>query len=533
MKTFRLLFHAALIASCCALAMPSAYGAGTPTHNSCAKTAAKAAPEPFKSNWEKCRGAILPDYMQDQPLGHENLRYSGLLYTKEAIRYLRSGEINKAMLMASAHTHYIADSSCIPHALVWNVRNKDDVLREGKEGRGVWGFLPASLQDYWIPMDEYIKEKHYAPIRITEPPMWADKWKDTWDFGRERYMHRFFDTTHGLKVHPDGFPTELIPDTTNWSAYDREFYGRWRAECIALEVLDRESILAGEDPIRFAALEDYQRALDHEMGNMCASSVAYYRYLTVAAKTEVEGKIEILFPGEDRLSQLAKRDPHIYLSPDAPWPLKRAATLLAMEMARASLRNQAIEWPAYGPSLKSEADALFRTVALPEGEEDNRILIAWRTDEEQLPALAGASVTGNHLAIAPGGTSEGHLLLRGEDLQSTIHLVDYLLDLTNAPLHGRTPVDVMFAAFRQEWPANALLEAVAATPDSEVYPQYERMGNPHKDNPAEWADKVHWMVWPNTTGPNAMAGPLPIFWNILYFGDMPLPDGHLIDLHRI
>ena len=60
---------------------PAALAAGTITHRTASLTAAKLAPEPFASNWEKCSYANHPDYMRDQPLGHENMRAASLLYT--------------------------------------------------------------------------------------------------------------------------------------------------------------------------------------------------------------------------------------------------------------------------------------------------------------------------------------------------------------------------------------------------------------------------------------------------------------------
>ena len=88
---YRLLFPASLAL---AIWLPSTnrlFAASTDTHRIAAETAARLAPEPFRSNWRKCAGGVHPDYMRDQPLGHENARMAGLLYTLEAIRYLREG----------------------------------------------------------------------------------------------------------------------------------------------------------------------------------------------------------------------------------------------------------------------------------------------------------------------------------------------------------------------------------------------------------------------------------------------------------
>lgn len=151
--------------------------------------------------------------------------------------------------------------------------------------------------------------------------------------------------------YADGYPTDGIPDTTNWSAYDREFYGRRMVENIALNVLDREGVLSGSRPIRFVGAEAFHNAFEAEMRNMVASISAYYRYLTVAKETRLVGDIEQLFPSSDRLALLARGKPKIYLSPQAPWPLKRACHLLAMEMVRAEYRTRGQSGGQYGARI--------------------------------------------------------------------------------------------------------------------------------------------------------------------------------------
>jgi len=126
----------------------------------------------------------------------------------------------------------------------------------------------------------------------------------------------------------------------NWSTYDREFYGRWVAENVALSVVDRESVLSGAKPIRFVGATEFQAALESEMANMVASISTYYRYLTVAANAEVKGDVEELLPSVDRMALLARAQPKIYLAADAPWPLKRACHLVAMEIVRGEHRNR-------------------------------------------------------------------------------------------------------------------------------------------------------------------------------------------------
>ncbi len=225
---------------------------------------------------------------------------------------------------------------------------------------------------------------------------------------------------------------------------------------------------------------------------------------------------------------MARREPRIYLSRDAPWALKRACYLLAVELVRGSFRNRGLHGGQYAENLKEACEALFETVAMPEGEADRRVVIGWKLPPEDVAAAAAQAFEGNHVAVARTRDDAGYAVLRGEDLQSAVHLVDYWLDLTNAPLNGRTPVDVMFEVFRLEWPGHAFLDALRTTPDDQTLGKLERLENAHADAYDSWVEKVHWMVWPNTEGHGNLSGPLPPFWNLLLV-DLPLPNGRKID----
>jgi len=505
----------------------------TETHELAARTAARLAPEPFPSNWDKCRGAAHPDHMVEQPLGHENARLAGLLYTLEAIRYLRERQTNKAMMTASARTHYIGDSACISHAKVWSPRKQDDVLRPGRPASGVFGFLPARYQDYWLPFDPFILERHYAPLLIDEPPIFADRWKALEDIDNRQSIHAFFDRVSCRPWHPDGFPAEGISQAENWSAYDREFYVRWRAQCIALDILDRQTAVDRTKPLRFAPEPQFKVAMDEEMRNVISAMIAYYRYLTVAGDTRLQGDVMDIFPSTDPLRLMSQRNPRIRIGKRAPWPLKRAAYLLAMELVRAKYRYHGRYDDEFAADLRKEADALFDTVELPEKESSQRLVVSWKENSEEIKTSASLPLAGNVIAIQRGKQSAGRIILHGTDLQSTIHLIDYLLDLTYAPLNGRTPVEVLLTVFKREWAGTAFLEELRKVPDAEIFdhPELLRPKNIHADDAEEWTDKVHWLVWPNVEGESSLAGPLPTIWN-LFLLDLPSPDGKTLDLTR-
>ncbi len=507
------------------------------THDTSVLVAGMIAPEPFRSHWRACRGGSWPDYMRDQAVGHANQRLAGLLYTLEAIRYLKAGEINKGLLLASTRCHYVGDSSCIAHAAVWKPRAKDDSNQPTKNGRRVWSFLPANVQDYWLPF-ETDDSLSYSPLQIAPPPLFQDKWARLPERGFTGNMHHFFDQTHALLKFPGKFPETVaefgkdlidkgaIPDTKNWSAYDREFYGRWVAENIALSVLDRDSVLAKEIPIRFTEAAGFQAALEAEMANMVASISTYYRYLSVAANTEVIGDLEELFPAVDRIALLARAQPKIYLSADAPWPLKRACHLLAMEIVRGQHRNVGRHGGQYGEQIQTETQALFEVVQLPESEVDRRVVISWKIPADDVAKLANQKRTGNTIVVEQASGDGAQIILQGDDLQSTIHLIDYLLDLTNAPLNGRVPVEVVFTALRREWEGWNLIKELRTLSDSEAATKPDRPTNPHEHDGQEWGAKVRRMVNPNSDGQSDISGPLIVYSNLM-LKHLPLPSSNI------
>jgi hypothetical protein len=524
------------LAACLAIAaawslLPQlAVAAGSGTHIPASQYAAQLAPEPFRSNWQACIGAMVPDLMRDQPLGHENHRASGLLYSTEAIRYLKRGETAKALLTASIRVHYLTDSIATAHGDVWYPRDESDVMQPGVRGARIWSFLPESVQDYWLPFDAREPGINYDRLRIDDPPLQLLFWEKLAARRLSRSMHAFFDSTEIHRGHPKGqFPLANVPDTTNWSSYDYEIYARWRSEQIALEVLDRESVLEKSGSVRFADAPQFQQAMDHEMENMIAAVSAYYRYLTVARDTEVVGDMDMLLPGQDRLLLMARHDPAIYLSEAAPWPLKRACSLLAMEMVRARFRAAGSLDASFAANLDADIDSIIRTVEMPAGEAAQRVLISWGESSDERHAAA-QGIDGNAVAVGDVPGAQGHILLRGEDLQSAVHLVDYLLDLTHAPLLGRAPMDVVLTAFEKEWDGLDLMETIAVTPDAELPALVDAIVNPHADDPEAWAAVVHGLVRPHSGGSDVnLTGVLPRFYDYMVLSQ-PLPSGQQISL---
>jgi hypothetical protein len=110
-------------------------------------------------------------------------------------------------------------------------------------------------------------------------------------------------------------------------------------------------------------------------------------------------------------------------------------------------------------------------------------------------------------------------------------MIDYLLDLSYAPLNGKAPVEVLFRVFAKEWAGTKLIEDLKVTPEEEVARRFKRIKSVHSHDHGQWTDKVHWLVWPHASGTDAnLSGVLPRFWN-LFILDLPQPDGTRVDLN--
>jgi hypothetical protein len=402
-------------------------------------------------------------------------------------------------------------------------------MKPGKHGQGVWSFLPASIQDYRLPFAAERAKRGYYPLLIEPPPLFREVWDSLPELELTGSMHGYFDRVHPLKPYPKGLPATDIPDTSLWSAYDREFYGRWVAENIALTVLDRESVLAGHKPIRFVDADALQKAIELDTRNMAASIAAYYRYLTVAKATQLVGDIEELFPTIDRLALMARQKPKIYLSPDAPWALRRACYLLAMETVRARYRNNGKLGDQYGKNIRKESEALLATVTMPDGDAGKRVIVAWKQNPQAVAKIASRPLTDTTIVCERRKRGAGHIILHGHDLQSAIHLIDYLLDLTNAPLHGRQPIEVVLTVLRRDWEGTHMIEQLRGLTDTQALTTPKRLEDPHVEDRDEWTERVQWTIWPHTEGQSDIAGPLQIFWNLMLI-DLPLPNGKHLDL---
>ena len=142
---------------------------------------------------------------------------------------------------------------------------------------------------------------------------------------------------------------------------------------------------------------------------------------------------------------------------------------------------------------------------------------------KQVVEYAAAKVADLSITFARDQGTGAHITLQGSNLQSTIHLVDYLLDLLNAPLHGKVPVDVISTVLRREWEGIQLMKNLQLLTDAQAATQPERPRNPHQHEEKEWSARIKAMVNPNTFGQSDISGPLVVYSNLM-LKQLPLPD---------
>ena len=135
---------------------------------------------------------------------------------------------------------------------------------------------------------------------------------------------------------------------------------------------------------------------------------------------------------------------------------------------------------------------------------------------------------------------KGNITLHGNDLQSTIHLVDYLLDLTYAPFNGRAPMKVLYKVMESEWDGLALMERIRITPDDQLQALLGGVKNTHGYSDFGdltqfngWRRRVYDSIRPHTAGSDInLTGVLPRFYAFFVLG-MEFPDGTRIDLSKL
>lgn len=297
-------------------------------HNEASVLAAGMSPEPFRSHAKLCVHAGYPDAMQDHAVGHGRDGYALRLFTREAIAAMRAGDLPKAMFFASAATHYLTDQVCVAHvSRAWyhQALDKDPWTR----------FLPRKYQAVLVPHGkrmvyyEHLKaEASDTCLFLPEPEYNAAAWRKS-----QGSLNYYFDTMPSVKKY---VTPAMLRRPDDWTFNDFDQYARWYGFFIALDMLDPASLKGPQ--LRLRDAQGMRAVCVEELINGTAQCAAYYGYLSTAAKAEVRPSLDACLPGFDKLQALAARQPVVAIGAQAPWPVERAAHVMALELLRAERR---------------------------------------------------------------------------------------------------------------------------------------------------------------------------------------------------
>jgi len=499
----------ALAAALLVAAYARGWGVG---HNDSSRLGAGLAPAPFRANPELCLHAGYADAIQDHAVGHGRDGFLRRLMTFEAIAALRDGDVPKGLFFASAATHYLTDRTCIAHS--------------GQAWYGPKGwqpFLAVKHQGLRVPFGkEEIYYKHikgyYRDTVLKLPP--PEYCRDIWD-RTHGSTNAYFDSLPSVRrlVKPD-----MLHRFDNWTFTDAFLYGRWYAAFIALDMLDEASLEA--PPLRLKDPRGMQAVCLAELVNGAAVCASFYGYVATAAATETPAAWSATLPPEDRLLEWVAPGCTVLIGANAPWAVERAALVLGMELARASTRRTLLDG---GKARAPDPRAFVARCGPGKPESANpggALIVLVTPDDADLRSRFDVSPLPQgrrgRLTIRPSPFAEKRqaLVLSGASLQDTLHLVDYVLDLAWAPIHGRWPADRLVAALQQTWAGWKLIEDLRAMKGEAAVAHARKRPYRHQETRAADSKRLNELL-----GDGLRRGAPELEWCKFFLLETPLPDG--------
>lgn len=511
----------------------------TGAHNEAARMAALEAAGPFGDHPDWCRFGVYPDLMRDFGIAHHDYnRWATRLLVREAADALRAGDEARAYFLASVASHFPQDEACMSHSRVLKCF----------KGEVDPNLLPETVRPWLkhVPVEQPTRRvRRYGKGAMEE-------WKDVGFFkgiaappllrplydATEGYAHDYLEDlaaalalpkerrarivgAETLGDHEAWTRETLFPErfgkgppppvaawvprlgSEGWSFYHRWLTAHYQGEwLLPFALFDEQSLREGKP--RFRDAEGLKAVFSEEFRIAVEATAALYRYVNVAAHTEVKADWGPLSSEDAKLEALSKHDVIIMVS-ESRRDWIRAAEFLRAELAFS--RDRLGMKAEGGLRILAGADEIKEAISGNRWENAHLVRFEKARGESDKP-------TNRHsLRIGPRASRAERLeiTLTAAVPESMGHLVDLLLDEGSAPLWSVGPPKRANEALQEIWVGVKLMAELRTkrrSPDElleYVMPQGKRVPFKNTDqdkrrfaeitNDLPAANKTSWLRW--------------------------------------
>ncbi len=476
-----------LRAGCLSLVLAASSFAWTGAHNAASRLAARLAPEPFRSSSQWCAFGVYPDRMNDWEIAQGVYgRWATWLLVREAVEALREGDNARGCFLASVASHFAQDALSMSHSPLFTMGPADPKAELLPPPLRNWlVHLPLKLQTrvirrYGTGRQQEIVASPFF-VGIQPPELLPELFEAV-----QGYAHDYLEgTAAALAVDerergtipgaaklpdvrpwsPDSLSSALEsfhpalrewfqPAQEGWGFYHRWLLAHYQGQWLLPFALFEPKSLDQDAPAfrTFAALQEVFRT---EFRVAVETTLALYRYVSVASRTEIETEWG-RWAGEDPRLDAVGRDPVLIALSEDRREWRQAAQFLAWEIAAGRERTSA---RVTGPP------PIVHAARREDLQQDSR----WN---ESHIIFLGLNPSGSRhlLRVRPRADRPERLEIflaagRAGDMGN---LVDVLLDEARAWLWGRGPSGVILPAQEKIWAGARLarqLKQFKAPPD--------------------------------------------------------------------
>jgi hypothetical protein len=253
------------------------------------------------------------------------------------------------------------------------------------------------------------------------------------------------------------------------------------------------------------------------------------KYLSTAANTVVQPSLDACLPGWDKLMVLAEHRPVVAIAAEAPWPVQRAAHVVALELLRAEHRlAKAQGRPAPTRPVADYVVQLAAETGLKPLQGHSAIVLLTPADEPLAKTLRAPTVprgAAGLIAARRPGDSAGPVtvVLHGTSRQDSLYLVDYLLDLAWAPRQGPWPAQRAVEVLQSVWSGWRLIVDLRGMQGAAAVAYARKLPYSHvatrKEDAAKYAAGMRQGLQPGADA---------VQWWQHFLLELPLPDGRRV-----